>query len=108
MSDPTWGQGLSLAFRDVRALRDALADGDDWDAAGHRYAEEHDVYFQTIMEVEDWLHTVFLTQSDEADAIRARALPLIAEDPTRIPDQVASGPGMPAGEAARRRFFGQD
>ena len=108
VSDPTWGQGLSLAFRDARALRDALVDCDDWDAAGDRYAEEHDQYFQTIVEVENWLDTIFLTPGSESDAIRARALPRIAEDPSRIPDHIFSGPDLPAGETTRRRFYGED
>ena len=108
VSDPTWGQGLALTFRDARTLRDALVEESDWDAAGHRYAEEHDGYFQTILKVENWMHTVYLTRGDEADAIRARALPRLAEDPTRFPDHLASGPDSPAGEDARRRFYGED
>jgi 2-polyprenyl-6-methoxyphenol hydroxylase-like FAD-dependent oxidoreductase len=41
-SDPTWGQGMSLTLRDLRLLRDRLLAEEDWDAAGHAYAEEHD------------------------------------------------------------------
>src|SRR5262245_16187019 len=41
-NDPTWGQGLSCTVRDVRVLRDQLLHHNDWDAAGHAYAEEHD------------------------------------------------------------------
>ena len=39
---------------------------------------------------------------------RDEALPLIAEDPTRVPDHLLSGPDLPADEAVRRRFFGED
>jgi menaquinone-9 beta-reductase len=46
--DPSWGQGLSLTLRDVRVLRDALLESDDWDAAGHAYAEAHDRRFETV------------------------------------------------------------
>src|SRR5262249_39637754 len=41
-SDPTWGQGMSLTFFDVRSLTEQLLKSDDWDAAGHAYAAEHD------------------------------------------------------------------
>src|SRR5690349_6321874 len=41
-SDPSWGQGLGSALRDARLLRDHLLSSEDWDAAGHAYAEEHD------------------------------------------------------------------
>jgi hypothetical protein len=44
----------------------------------------------------------------EADARRARALPLLALDPTRAVDVPISGPESPCDEAARRRFFGED
>jgi 2-polyprenyl-6-methoxyphenol hydroxylase-like FAD-dependent oxidoreductase len=37
-SDPTWGQGLSLALRDARVLTDFLRADDDWDAAAHACA----------------------------------------------------------------------
>jgi menaquinone-9 beta-reductase len=30
-NDPTWGQGLSLALRGARTLRDALLGSEDWD-----------------------------------------------------------------------------
>jgi 2-polyprenyl-6-methoxyphenol hydroxylase-like FAD-dependent oxidoreductase len=44
-SDPTRGQGLSLTVRDVRILRDQLLAHEDWEGAGHAYAEEHDRYY---------------------------------------------------------------
>jgi hypothetical protein len=42
----------------------------------------------------------------EADAWRARALPMIEEDPTRMPDFIGIGPEAPNDLAAERRFFG--
>src|SRR5439155_67663 len=47
-SDPTWGQGMSLTLRDVRTLRDRLVADDDWTAAGHAYAAEHDRYYGVV------------------------------------------------------------
>ncbi len=107
-SDPAFGQGLSLTVRDVRVLRDHLLATDDWDIAGHAYAAEHDGYYAVTRKVEDWFRSLFLEQGLDADSRRARALPLIAEDQTRVPDHLFSGPDLPADETVRRRFFGED
>lgn len=106
--DPAWGQGLSKAVRDVRLLSDALA-GDDWDAAGRAYALAHDRGFATTHATEGWFTSFFLDTGPDADARRVHALALIAEDPTRVPDALMSGPdAAPATDEARRRFFGED
>ena len=81
---------------------------DDWDAAGEAYAAEHDRYFNVIHTVENWLTEFFYGVSDEANARRGRAFPLIAQDPTRVPDALFSGPDEPVDETARRRFFGEE
>jgi menaquinone-9 beta-reductase len=107
-SDPTWGQGLSLTVRDVRVLRDFLLSHENWDEAGHAYAAEHDRYYGVIHRVENWLSDMFFATGPEGEACRARAFPLIAQDPTRVPDHAASGPELPADETVRRRFFGEE
>jgi 2-polyprenyl-6-methoxyphenol hydroxylase-like FAD-dependent oxidoreductase len=108
-SDPTYGQGQALTLRDVRVLRDHLVSQSDWNAAGHAYAAEHDRYYAALHKGENWFTTVFFKGGGpKADAIRERALPLIAADPTRVPDFLYSGPEVPLDEAARRRFFGED
>jgi 2-polyprenyl-6-methoxyphenol hydroxylase-like FAD-dependent oxidoreductase len=107
-SDPTWGQGMSLTLRDVRALRDALLATSDWDAAGHAYAAEHDRHYDVIHRVDGWYADLFMELGPEADARRARALPLAAQDPTRFPDPPMSGPEAPHDDAVRRRFFGEE
>lgn len=106
-SDPSWGQGLSLTLRDVRTLRDHLQRTDDWDAAAHAYAAEHDRYYAAIRTAEDWNTTIFMEVGPEADARRARALPLLFQDPTRQPDHLITGPDLPCGEPERARFFGE-
>jgi 2-polyprenyl-6-methoxyphenol hydroxylase-like FAD-dependent oxidoreductase len=106
-SDPTYGQGLSFALRAARVLRDELTDNSDWDAAGHRYAEKHQRSFHACHAVERWVRTLFQDPSPEAGALRARAMPLIAEDPTRVPDHIFSGPELPVNEQVRARFFGE-
>jgi 2-polyprenyl-6-methoxyphenol hydroxylase-like FAD-dependent oxidoreductase len=111
-SDPAFGQGLSLTVRDARVLRDQLlAAGDsnsDWEGAGETYAAEHDRYYGVTRKVNNWFRQVFLEQGLEADTRRAKALPLLAEDLTRAPDHLLSGPDLPSDESVRRKFFGED
>jgi menaquinone-9 beta-reductase len=106
-SDPSFGQGMSLTLRDVRVLRDELLRDSDWDQAGHRYAEQHDAYFHNCHTATVWFRQVFQEQSPEAALRRQRALPLIAEDLTRVPDHIFSGPEMPLDDSVRSRFFGE-
>ena len=107
-SDPCYGQGQSLAAMDARVLRDQLLANTDWDAAGHAYARQHDHYYAAVHQYTGWIYQMFYAVGTAADALRARALPLLARDPTRMHDGLLSGPEMPLGEAVRRRFFGED
>jgi menaquinone-9 beta-reductase len=100
-SDPTFGQGLSFALHGARVLRDELTNNSDWDVAGHRYAEQHQRSFHACRVVENWLRTLFQDPSPQSAALRARAMPLIAEDPTRVPDHIFSGPDLPFNEHVR-------
>jgi 2-polyprenyl-6-methoxyphenol hydroxylase-like FAD-dependent oxidoreductase len=106
-SDPVWGQGLSLTLRDARVLSDHLLSSDDWDAAGQVYARDHQNYFGTIHNVENWSTDLFVRTGKDADAARERAFPLIVADPTRVPDHLLSGPDLPCDELVRKRFFGE-
>lgn len=106
-SDQTWGQGLSITLRDVRLLRDALLESDDWETAGHKYAEASNWCFQHIRKVEDWLTLIVMTPGAEGDAARAKALPRLMADPSNLPDTHTVGPELsPADEAAYSRLFG--
>jgi 2-polyprenyl-6-methoxyphenol hydroxylase-like FAD-dependent oxidoreductase len=107
-SDPTWGQGMSLTLRDVRTLRDRLLADDDWPAAADTYAVEHDRYYGVVHAADQWFADLFMELGPEAEARRARALPLIATDATRIPDVPFSGPDLPVDDTTRRRFFGEE
>jgi menaquinone-9 beta-reductase len=107
-SDPTWGQGLSLTLRDARVLRDHLVRTDDWDAAGNAYAGEHDSYAGRLHTFHQWMSAMYLGMGPEADARRARAMPLIGADPTRQPDALFFDPDLPINETVRKRFFGED
>jgi len=106
-SDPTWGEGLSLTLRDVRALSNHLLEESDWEAAGHAYADEHDWHYGVVHTLNDWLTEFFIATGPEAAAVRARALPLIAKDPTRFPDLFALGPDTPVGDDVKKRFFAE-
>lgn len=106
-TDPTFGQGLSFALHAARVLRDELTNNSDWEVAGHRYAEQHQRSFRACHVVERWFRALFQDPSPEAAALRARATPLIAEDPTRVPDHILSGPDLPLNEQVRARFFGE-
>lgn len=106
-SDPSWGQGLSLTLRDVRVLRDRLLATDDWEAASRDYAAEHDRYYGTLHTFEDWMTELFMAVGPDADARRARALPAIMQDPTRIPPIFFAGPDVTLDDERRRRFFGE-
>jgi 2-polyprenyl-6-methoxyphenol hydroxylase-like FAD-dependent oxidoreductase len=106
-TDPTFGQGLSFALRDARVLRDILMKNSDWEAAGHHYAELRLKYFRPCHTVEGWSRTLFQDPSPEAATLRARAMPLIAQDRSRVPDHIFSGPDLPLNDHVRARFFGE-
>jgi len=106
--DPAFGQGMAMTLRSVRQLRDRLLEIENWDVAGNAYAKEQNRDFMIIRTHEDWLRSLFLETGTVADAHRAQALPLIAEDPSRMPDLFGLGPDAPIGESVRRRFFGEE
>jgi len=108
-SDQTWGQGLSLTVGAVRRLRDALVADDDWNRAGDNYALSMRGMWGPIRQVEHWFTELFMGAGPEANAARMKALPLIAQDPSRVHDGLTSGPDCaPVDEAARRRLFGEE
>lgn len=106
-SDPCYGQGMSLALRDARVLRDHLLKNSDWDQAGHQYATEHDSYFHNCHTATSWLRAIFQEQTPEANLRRQKAMPLIMKDPARVPDHLFSGPELPLTDEVRARFFGE-
>jgi 2-polyprenyl-6-methoxyphenol hydroxylase-like FAD-dependent oxidoreductase len=107
-NDPSWGQGLALAFRDARVLSDELLADSDWGAAADRYAHRHDQHYGAVRTVSGWFYDLFQRLGPQADERRARALPLITQDPGRVPDVLFSGPDFPLRPDSRARFFGED
>jgi menaquinone-9 beta-reductase len=106
-TDPSYGQGMSLTMRDVRVLRDELSGDSDWDRAGRSYARQHRGYFSDCHIASGWFRHIFQEQTPAAMLHRQKAMPLIAEDPTRVPDHLNSGPDLPVDDAVRARFFGE-
>ena len=81
VSDPAWGCGLSRTLRDVRLLRDALLADDDWVTAAHDYALRHDDAFLRLRRVERIYAELFMACGEEADEVRGRLGPVLAEHP---------------------------
>jgi 2-polyprenyl-6-methoxyphenol hydroxylase-like FAD-dependent oxidoreductase len=105
-SDPIWGQGLSLTCRDARVLTDLLRENRDWAAACHAYAQAHDQYFTNLREADNCMRELLIDRGPQADALRARALPRVAQGIAQMPDQGFCGPDKPFDETDRRRLFG--
>src|SRR5262249_26879580 len=96
------------SLRDVRGLRDHILPEQGWHTAAQRYAQEPDRYYASLHRIHTWFRDLWFGVGAEADEMRARALPRIAQDPSRVPDFIASGPDTPHDETARRRPFGGD
>jgi len=107
-NDPTWGQGLSIALRGARTLRDSLLRNQDWHKAGEEYALEFRRWYGITRTVTGWFRELYLETGEIPDARRARAFPLFAEDPTRVPDLIFGGPDISLHRASKTRFFGED
>jgi 2-polyprenyl-6-methoxyphenol hydroxylase-like FAD-dependent oxidoreductase len=80
-SNPIIGQGLSIAMRDARTVRDVLR-GDDWSpAAFGEYGEERRERLRRLRFI---ANTVAITEAEDADnrdARRAKWGELLASDP---------------------------
>ena len=55
-----------------------------------------------LFRIHSWFRDLWFGVGADAEALRARALPRIAEDPSRAADFIALG------GPARRRMFGED
>jgi menaquinone-9 beta-reductase len=108
ITDPTWGMGLALAFRDARAVSEALAGNEDWAAAGEAYARERAQYFGAVLTAEDWQSELQFTHGEQARRRRKHAIRLWSKDPSRALDLPGLGPKVDVSSEARRRFFGED
>jgi 2-polyprenyl-6-methoxyphenol hydroxylase-like FAD-dependent oxidoreductase len=110
-NDPSVGNGLSLVFRDVRTLRDALRSTAGWDEAARFYAECRQRDFAVLRAHARWLGILTTEEGEEADARRERVARARELDPAAGGFGLifARGPdGLVADDEARRHFFGED
>lgn len=110
ISDPTWGQGIALAFHDARRLTELLLGGDDWPAEAAKFGEARDEYFKTVVTAENWLTGLQLSTGSEAQARRAHVMAAWRQDPGRAAglDLPGRGPALDTSQAARRYIFAED
>jgi 2-polyprenyl-6-methoxyphenol hydroxylase-like FAD-dependent oxidoreductase len=109
-NDPSQGQGISLAFRDVRELRDLLVT-QEWQAAIEEFARRRPSWYEPLRAYAIWDGPLFTDVGPDADAARARQRRAAERDPWRNGYGVinALGPeGLPVTEAARRQYLGDD
>ena len=107
ISDPAWGMGMSLAFRDARVLAEELLRGRDWSRALLRYARRHDEHFRTIVTAENWLAEIFLVPGEQAAAQRLHVMRHWAKHPEFAIDLPKYGPSIDVSAEAKARVFGE-
>lgn len=110
-NDPSQGQGLSLAFRDVRELSHLLATESDWQGAIGEFSRRRPSWYEPLRAYARWQGPLTTDTGPEADAARQRAKRAAEEDSWRNGYGAihALGPeGLPVSEEARRHFRGED
>jgi 2-polyprenyl-6-methoxyphenol hydroxylase-like FAD-dependent oxidoreductase len=109
-NDPSQGQGMALAFRDARELRDLLLTR-DWPEAIAEFARRRPSWYEPLRAYAIWQGPLFTDSGPDAAAARARAKRAAERDAWRNGYGAiqAFGPeGLPVTEAARRHYLGED
>lgn len=107
-NDPTQGHGLSLIFRDVRVLRDALTD--DPATALERYSTQRLAYYHVLRTHAAWAAPLLTDTGEVPDLLREQVRRAREVDPAAdgFAAIFAKGPdGLPTDDAARQRFYGE-
>ena len=110
-NDPAQGQGLALAFRDVRELSRLLLAGDPWPEAVAEFARRRPTWYEPLRAYALWRGPLVTDTGPEADEARDRERRAAELDPFRNGYGAihALGPdGLPVTEEARRHFLGED
>lgn len=110
-NDPCQGHGVSLAFHDVRVLRDLFASGIDWTEIPATFNAQRDRYFDVLRQHARWSERIATETGPEIDAIRARIKRARELDPSAggFAGIFATGPDSLVADAdARRHFLGED
>jgi 2-polyprenyl-6-methoxyphenol hydroxylase-like FAD-dependent oxidoreductase len=110
-NDPTQGQGLSLALKDVAELSRRLLASPDWAAAIEDFARCRPSWYEPLRAHAAWEGSLIFGVGPAAETARERA------DRARARDPLLGGYGVihtvgPAGlavdEETRRHYFGED
>ena len=107
-NDSTQGHGLSLVFRDVRVLRDMIAE--NFDHAPQRFAEERRAYYNVLRTHAAWAAPLLTDTGDVADALREQVRVARGADPSAegYGNLFSLGPdGLATDDETRRRFYGE-
>ncbi len=110
-NDPSQGHGVSLAFHDVRILRDLFASGMDWAEIPVAFNARRDHYFDVLRQHAHWVELMATEIGPEIDALRDRIRHARELDPSAggFAAIFATGPdSLVADDAARRHFLGED
>jgi menaquinone-9 beta-reductase len=110
-NDPSQGQGLSLALRDVRELSHLLATVADWQRGIEEFSRRRPTWYEPLRAYARWQGPLTTETGPEADAARERAKCAAEADSWRNGYGAihALGPeGLPVTDDARRRFLGED
>jgi 2-polyprenyl-6-methoxyphenol hydroxylase-like FAD-dependent oxidoreductase len=101
-SDPTIGQGLSIAMRDVRIVGEIMLASSDWSPAAFvPYAEERKERMRRLRASAELIGRLHVIEGPDAREIRRRAFPKAMSDPTLFMLIVAPfmGPDLAPAEA---------
>lgn len=107
--DPSQGHGMSLVWRDVRELRDALREF-GIDAAATEYAHRRRTYEHVLRTHAAWVAPLTTDSSDLAVALQAQVEAARAEDASALgyAGIFANGPdNLPTDDESRALFFGE-
>jgi 2-polyprenyl-6-methoxyphenol hydroxylase-like FAD-dependent oxidoreductase len=110
-NDPTQGQGLSLALKDVWELSQRLLNMSDWAEALDDFASSRPRWYEPLRAYAMWQGPLFIGIGVEADAARERAEQARERDPLRggyALIQTVGPDGLPVNENVRRHFLGEE
>ncbi len=107
-TDPILGQGLSIALRDARIVRDQLLENDEWSAQTFAaYGAERNERMRRIMRATHFGTTLFARFDSDGVETRARAMQRMAQQPelNGLIGSVFSGPETAPDEYFTDEFY---
>lgn len=110
-NDPSQGQGLSLALRDVRELSQLLTHSADWQGAIEEFSRRRASWYEPLRAFAEWRGPLTTDTGPDAEAARERADRAAELDFWRhgYGALYGLGPeGLPVTEEARRHYLGED